>query len=44
MHSKCFKNTINRPVVYTTDRSKAAVQVLFLFCLVLWFLLRDVSR
>ena len=30
-------------VVYATDRSKAVVLVLFLFCVYLWFLLRDVS-
>ena len=30
------------PVVYATDRSKAVVQVLFLFCAALWFILRAV--
>ena len=31
------------PVVYATNRSKAVVPVLFLFCLALWFILRGVS-
>ena len=28
------------PVVYDTDRSKAVLPVLFLFCVALWFILR----
>ena len=31
------------PVVYATDRSKAVVPVLFLFCVALWFILRGAS-
>ena len=31
------------PVVYATDRSKAVVPVLFLFCVALWFILQGVS-
>ena len=34
----CFSSVL----VYGTDRSKAVVLVLFLFCLALWFLLRGV--
>ena len=30
-------------VVYATDRSKAVVRVLFLFCVALWFILRGAS-
>ena len=29
--------------VYATDRSKAVVPVLFLFCVALWFILRSAS-
>ena len=35
--------TPTHPVVYATDRSKAVVQVFFLFCVVLWFILRSAS-
>ena len=31
------------PVDYATDRSKAVVPVLFLFCVALWFILRGAS-
>ena len=31
------------PVIYATDRSKAVVPVLFLFCVALWFILRGAS-
>ena len=31
------------PVVYATDRSKAVVPVLFLFCVALWFILGGAS-
>ena len=31
------------PVVYASDRPKAVVQVLFLFCVALWFILRGAS-
>ena len=31
------------PIVYATDRSKAVVPVLFLFCVALWFILRGAS-
>ena len=31
------------PVVYATDRSKAVVPMLFLFCVTLWFILRGAS-
>ena len=31
------------PVVYATDRSKAVVPVLFLFCVALWFILRALN-
>ena len=31
------------PVVNATDRSKAVVPVLFLFCVALWFILRGAS-
>ena len=31
------------PVVYATDRSKAVVPVLFLFCVALWFIPRGAS-
>ena len=31
------------PVVYATDRFKAVVPVLFLFCVALWFILRGAS-
>ena len=34
---------LNPPVVYTTDRSKAVVPMLFLFCVALWFTLRGAS-
>ena len=37
------KNILNPSVVYATDRSKAVVPVLFLFCVSLWFILRDAS-
>ena len=32
-----------QPSVYATDRSKAIVPVLFLFCAALWFILRGAS-
>ena len=31
------------PVVYATDRSKAVVPVLFLFCVAMWLILRGAS-
>ena len=34
---------LNPPVVYTADRSKAVVPVLFLLCVALWFTLRGAS-
>ena len=34
---------LNSPIVYTTDRSKAVVPMLFLFCVALWFILRGAS-
>ena len=34
------KHIFKSPVVYATDRSKAMVPVLFLFCVALWFILR----
>ena len=34
------KSALNSPVVYNTDRSKAVVLVLFLFCVALRFVLR----
>ena len=38
------KNSFNTlPVVYVTDRSKAVVPVLFLFCVALWFILCGAS-
>ena len=39
----CLSFYFNHPVVYATDRSKAVVPVLFLFCVALWFILRDAS-
>ena len=33
-----LKIFLNLPIVYATDRSKAVVSVLFLFCVALWFL------
>ena len=33
-------NTFKPPVVYATDRSKAVVPVLILFCVTLWLILR----
>ena len=38
-----LKIFLNRSVVYTTDRSKAAVPVLFLFYVALWFILPGAS-
>ena len=38
-----FKIYLNSTVVYATDRSKAVVPVLFLFCVALCFILRDSS-
>ena len=35
---------LNSRVAYATDRSKAVVPVLFLFCVALWFILRGASR
>ena len=35
--------TPTHTAVYATDRSKAVVPVLFLFCVALWFILRDAS-
>ena len=35
--------SLNPPVVYATDRSKAVVPVLFLICVVLWFVLEGSS-
>ena len=32
------KNILTLPVLYATDRSKAVVPVLFLFCAALWFI------
>ena len=37
------KNIFNPPVVYATDRSKAVVPALFLFCVALWFILQGAS-
>ena len=37
---KIFYPLPHSPVVYATDRSKAMVPVLFLFCVALWFILR----
>ena len=37
------KGALNPPVVYGFDRSKAVVAVLFLFCVVLWFILQGAS-
>ena len=37
------KSMLQSPVVYATDRSKAVVPVLFLFCVALWFILRGAS-
>ena len=34
------KSALNRPVFYSTDRSKAAVPVLVLLFVALWFILR----
>ena len=34
------KSTLNPPVVYSTDRSKAMVPVLVLLFVALWFILR----
>ena len=34
------KRTLNPPVVYSTDRSKAVVPVLVLLFVALWFILR----
>ena len=34
------KSALNPPVVYSIDRSKAVVLVLFLLCVALWFILR----
>ena len=34
------KSAINPPVVYSTDRSKAAVSMLVLLFVALWFILR----
>ena len=31
------------PIVYATERSKAVVLMLFLFCMALWFILRGAS-
>ena len=38
-----LKIFLNPPVVYATDRSKAVVPVLFLFCVALWFILWGAS-
>ena len=38
-----LKIFLNPQVVYATDRSKAVVLVLFLFCVALWFILRGAS-
>ena len=38
-----LKIFLNHPVVFVTDRSKAVVPVLFLFCVALWFILRGTS-
>ena len=35
--------SLHTPVCYATDRSKAVVPVLFLFCVALWFILRGAS-
>ena len=35
------KSALHPPVVYSTDRSKAAVPVLVLLFVALWFILRD---
>ena len=40
---KIFLPHPHPPVVYDTDRSKAVVTVLFLFCVALWFILRGTS-
>ena len=37
------KNIFKPSVVYATDRSKAVVPGLFLFCVALWFILRGAS-
>ena len=37
----CCKSALNPTVVYSTDRSKAMVPVLFLLFVALWFILRD---
>ena len=37
------KRSLNRPVVYATDRSKAVVPIWFLFCVALWFILWGAS-
>ena len=36
----CCKSAFNLPVVYSTDRSMAVVQVLVLLFVALWFILR----
>ena len=36
-----YKSALTPPVVYSTDRSKAAVPVLVLIFVALWFILRD---
>ena len=38
-----LKIFLRPPVVYTTDRSKAVVLVVFLFCVALWFILRGLQ-
>ena len=38
-----LKISLNPAVVYTKDRSKAVVPLLFLFCEALWFILRGAS-
>ena len=37
------KISLNSPVIYATDLSKAVVPVLFLFCVALWFILWGAS-
>ena len=36
-------NSLPPPVIYATDRSKAVVTVLLLFCVALWIILRGAS-
>ena len=37
------KNIFDRPIVYATDRSKAVVPLLSLFCVALWIILQGAS-